>query len=127
MPSIEQSGVTLDRKTLDMVNGSMRMMGDRILIKPLAVKLSDTIIADWKGKAIRGEVVSVGPGEYRNIYNADRSQVRRSKAFTPTSVKPGDVVQLGGMENGGYTFPRILFNGTEHLVCSEKDVTGVET
>lgn len=127
MPPIEQSGVALDRKSLDMVSGSMRLLGDRILIKPMALKLSTTLIADWKGKTVRGQVIAVGPGEYANIYNSDRSKVRRSKAFTPTTVKVGDIVHLGGLEIDGYSFTRIMLNGTEHLICSEKDITGVET
>ena len=121
-----QSGVEITRKSLDIITGTVRPLGDRILIKPMRVKLSSTLIATWKGKPLRGKVIAVGPGEYPNRYNADRSHRKTSKVFIPTQVKVGDVVHLGGLENDGYTFPTFLLNGEDHLMISEKDVAGVE-
>jgi hypothetical protein len=40
-------------------------------------------------------------------------------------VKVGDVVELGGLDIGGYRFPRCMLNGEEVLIASEKDVTGI--
>jgi co-chaperonin GroES (HSP10) len=113
-----------DSRRVELVEGDLRMTGDRILVRPLDLKLSNVIIANWTGKTVRGEVVSVGPGEYPNRYNSDRSKVWKSKVFRPTEVRPGDIVELGGLDIGGYAFPRIMLNGEEHLIASEKDVCG---
>ena len=124
---ITKDGISLnDRDKVDMVWGKIRMMGDRILVKPINPMLSSVIVAAWHGKAVRGEVVAVGPGEYPNKYNSERSTVRRSKVFRPTEVRPGDLVELGGFDIRGYAFPRILFNGVEHVIASEKDVCGYQ-
>ena len=119
---IQKSGVELTRKSLDILSGNIRPLGDRIVVRPLPLKLSETIHAHWMGKAIRGEVIAVGPGEFPNRYNGDRSKVWKSKAFRKTEVKVGDIVELGGMELGGYQFPRYLLNGEEVIIASEKDV-----
>lgn len=84
------------------------------------------ILAAWNGRTVRGEVLAIGPGEYPNIYNADRSTVRKSKRFRPTEIEPGQIVHLGGLDIGGYAFPRVQMNGEEVIICSEKDVCGVE-
>jgi len=124
---IRHEGVDMrDAKRTDWVEGTLRMTGDRILVKPLDLKLSNVIIANWTGKTVRGEVVAVGPGEYPNRYNAERSKVWKSKVFRPTEVRVGDLVELGGLDIGGYAFPRIVLNGVEHLIASEKDVCGYE-
>lgn len=119
------SGVELTRKSLDFVNGTVRPLGDRILVKPLPLKLSTLIEAAWKGKTVRGTVVAVGPGEYPNKYNKDRSKVWKSRIFRKTEVKVGDEVELGGMEIGGYEFVKLIVNGVEMVLCSEKDVAAV--
>jgi co-chaperonin GroES (HSP10) len=124
--TLTQSGVRLERKSVDVVTGALKPRGDRIVVRPLPLKLSTVIEAAWSGKTVRGEVMAVGPGEYPNIYNADRSKVRRSAVFKPTEVKVGQVVHLGGMENGGYSFPEVLLNGETVLIASEKDVCGIE-
>ncbi len=122
MANVQKSGIEITRKSLDVINGTLRPMGDKIVVRPLPLKLSQTIHANWSGKAIRGEVLAVGKGENPWIYNKDRSKRWQSKAFRPTEVKVGDIVELGGMELGGYEFPRVLLNGEEVLICSEKDV-----
>ena len=53
-----------------------------------------------------------------------------SHTFIPTEVKVGDVVELGGIELGtgalrGYAFQSFLWGTKEHLICSERDVTGI--
>ena len=124
---IVASGVDMrDAKRVDWIEGSLRMLGDRILVKPLELQLSNVVIAFHRGKTVRGEVVAVGPGEYPNKYNAERSKVWKSKVFRPTEVRVGDSVELGGLDIGGYAFPRIVLNGVEHLIASEKDVCGYE-
>lgn len=123
---LENSGVEITRKSLDMVQGNLRLLGDRLLIKELPVPLGVTIHAMWRGKPVRGLVVASGPGEYPKRYNPDRSKTWPSKAFLATQVKVGDIVHLGGLEIGGYSFPHFLLNGEDHLIVSEKDVTGIE-
>jgi co-chaperonin GroES (HSP10) len=114
------SGVELTRKSLDFVEGSLRPLGDRIIVKPMPLKLSATLITDYQGKYARGMVVAVGPGEYPNVYNENRSKRRPLKAFRKTEVKVGDIVELGS-----YTFPEVMLNGERHLIASEKDVCGI--
>jgi co-chaperonin GroES (HSP10) len=125
--TLTQSGVRLDRKSVDVVTGTMRPMGDRIVVRPLPLLLSKVIEAAWSGKTVRGEVLAVGPGEYPNVYNRDRSKVHRSMTFRPTEVKVGQVVHLGGMENGGYSFPEVMLNGETVIIASEKDICGIES
>ena len=115
----------IKRKTLDFVQGTIRPLRDGLVIRPMDVKLSHLILAARQG-SFRGEVLAAGPGEYPNVYNADRSKVRRSKTFKPTEVKCGDIVELGGQEHEtGYDFPRITLNGEEVILATEKDVCGV--
>ena len=121
------SGVVQDRKSLDIIEGSLRPLRDGIVVKPIPVKLSIILNAERKG-SFRGEVLAVGPGEYPNIYSKDRSKVRRSKHFTPTEIKVGDIVELGGQEHAtGYAFPRLMLNGEEVILATEKDVAGVHS
>jgi len=122
---IESSGVDLRDGRVDYLNGQLVPLGDRIIVKPIKTELSLIIEAHARGRALRGLVVAVGPGEHPNKYNADRSQVRRSAHFRPTEVVVGDIVELGGNDIGGYAFPRVMLNGEEHLIACEKDVAGI--
>lgn len=117
----EQSGVDMRHDPVDYVTGKLRLLGDRIAVKPAPVKFSSVIVAEREGN-FRGTVVAVGPGEFPNIYNKDRSKVRKSVVFRKTEVKVGDFVELGGLDIGGYAFKRINLNGEEVIICSEKDV-----
>ncbi|SRR6266436_1213720 len=122
---MQQSGIELHPRSLDMVTGTLRPLGDRLLIKPLDLKLSTMIEATWHGKTLRGQVLAAGPGEYPNCYNTTRTKSWSSKAFRKTEVKVGDIVELGGMDFGGYTFPELYVNGERCLLVSEKDICGV--
>lgn len=116
----------------EIVNGSLRMLGDRILLKPLDWDASKTIIAIRHGRPVRGEVKAVGPGCYPNRYRTgskDGKDWRKSyatKHFRPTDVKVGDIVELGGLnvfDGKGYIPLLEVMIGTEpHIICSEKDV-----
>ena len=85
----------------------LRPLRDQIVVRVEALKLSDTILADWGGKPVQGTVVAVGPGHYPKIHHRghrdgkDFHEVTESKHFRPTELKPGDKVQFGGMEIGG--------------------------
>lgn len=127
-------GARVERRTTDFIlpTEQLRPLRDQIVVKVLPLKLSDTIIANWQRGAVRGEVIAVGPGRYPNRYStgtADGKSYRRvteSRQFVKTQVKPGDVVHLGGMENGSYIFPKIMIGNEEHVICQEADVCGIE-
>jgi hypothetical protein len=115
---------------MEIINGTLRMMGDRILLKPLEWDASKTIIAIRHGRAVRGEVIAVGPGhhpiKYKPNAQGKRGLMDYAKRFRRTEVQPGDIVELGGLnqfDGQGYQFPEVILNGVKHLVCSERDVT----
>lgn len=119
----------------EIVNGTLRLLSDRILLKPL----------DWQGeevhgqgarlhvvrsgRTLRGVVVAVGPGHNPLKYKANamgkRAKMDYSRHFRPTEVKVGDTVELGGLntfDGAGYCFTEVLYNGEKHIICSERDV-----
>lgn len=113
----------------EIINGTLRMLSDRILIKPLDWDASKTIIAIRHGRPVRGEVIAVGPGhhpiKYRRNEKGPKGLMDYSKHFRPTEVKPGDIVELGGLnqfDGKGYQFTEVIYNGELHLICQERDV-----
>ncbi len=119
----------------EIVNGTLRLMGDRILVKPLDWQGDEVhgdgarLIVVRNGRTLRGEVIAVGPGhnplKYKPNAMGKRAKMDYSKHFRPTEVKAGDIVELGGLnvfDGQGYQFTEILFNGQKHLICSERDV-----
>lgn len=121
-------GVVLDRVRTDMLGPgeTLRPLRDHIVVKPLAWRPSAIVdIAGDTRKPLRGTVVAVGPGCYPKRYNSNRSKCWDSAVFRPTQVRVGDVVELGGLELGGYRFPQILIGTEMHVICREEDVTGV--
>jgi co-chaperonin GroES (HSP10) len=119
----------------EIVNGTLRLMSDRILLKPLnwegeAVHGNGArLVVVREGRPLRGVVVAVGRGHHPIKYKPNamgkKAQMDYSKHFRPTEVKPGDVVELGGLnifDGKGYQFVEILYNGEKHLICSERDV-----
>lgn len=116
----------------EVINGSLRMLGDRILLKPLDWEASQIITAIRQGRPVRGEVVAVGPGIHpvskRTKLQDGRQRIDFSKRFQRTEVKPGDVIELGGLnifDGKGYDFPEVIVDGIKHLIISERDVCGV--
>jgi co-chaperonin GroES (HSP10) len=128
MPGIRQHD-----KTLNFASGQIRPLREKLIVKPLPPSLSQTIAADWNGEAVRGKVIATGPGTHPRIHEKGTKdgkpyrRVRELKAFRPCDVKVGDIVQLGGMEIGGYLWPHIMVNGEDCILCSEQDVCGIET
>ena len=127
-----KSGVRLADKSLNFVSGEVRPLREKLVVRPLPPALSQTIAANWNGEAVRGRVVAAGPGTYPNIHEKGIKdgkpwrRVRQLSAFRPNDVTVGDVVQLGGMEIGGYLWPHILIDGIDHILVSEQDVAGIE-
>jgi co-chaperonin GroES (HSP10) len=124
---LQSSGKRLERKADFIPQGAtIRPLRDHILVKPLEWKPSKILaIAGSERKTLRGTVVAVGPGTYHWQYNQDRSKRWQSKHFRRTEVKVGDVVELGGLENGGYSFPEVLVGTELHIIASERDVCGI--
>ena len=128
------SGARVERKTYDTLAAgeTLRPLRDRILGKVLPLKLSDTIIADWKGSAVRCEVVACGPGRYPTKYRTGRKDGRDfrikslSNRFRPTEVRIGQIVHLGAMERGGGIWPTVYIGNEEHVLFQEDDICGIE-
>lgn len=121
------SGTTM-QSSPEVVVGRLRMLRDKLLIRPLDFEPSKIVATVRHGRPVRGVVVEVGPGTYPNRYSKDRSKTWKSKVFVPTQVKPGDVVELGGLniyDGSGYLFPEVIVGGIKHLIIQEADVVGV--
>src|SRR5690349_16089480 len=83
-----------------------RPLRDQIIVKPLPWQPSTIIeVAGNKRKPLRGVVVAVGPGQRQKKYwrnaQGQRCKVGETGVVIPISVKPGDVVELGGLERDG--------------------------
>lgn len=106
-------------------SATIRPLRDRILVRPLEWEPSKILEVIRHGRPLRGEIIAVGPGTYPKRYSKDRSKTWDSKMFVKTEVKPGDIVELGGLnifDGQGYSFPEIV-HGTERLlICQEADV-----
>lgn len=128
------SGVRLSDKTVNFVPSGrqIRPLRDQLIVRPLPLALGERVQADWQGEPVRGVVIAAGPGVFPNIHSRFRKdgkevrQVRESKQFRPTEVKPGDVVQLGGLEIQGYLWPRVWADGDWCVICREADVCLIE-
>lgn len=104
-----------------------RPLRDQIIVKPLGWQPSKVIlIAGDKRKPLRGEVVFVGPGQRKKKYwkdrNGQRCKVGETGVVIPCEVKPGDIVELGGLEINGYNFPQLVIGTEPHVLCQEQDV-----
>jgi hypothetical protein len=135
-PQYEQSragrGLNLTNDTLTIVPADvkLRCLRDQMIVQPMDVIHSRYLIVQSKGKPMRGVVKVVGPGTYPKKYDhpdkQKRSKMWDSYRFQPTEVKVGDVVHLGGLENGGYSFETFIWGDRLHLHCREPDVCFVE-
>lgn len=112
--------------------GTLRPYGDHIVVEVIDFEWSDVLIGTYRGKPVRGTVVAAGPGRYPNRHERGERDgksyhtVRESTQFRRTEVKPGDIVELGGLELNGYDAGvRVLMNGKLHVVCSEQWVAAV--
>ena len=110
-------------------DAQIRPLRDQIIVEPLAVELSKILIVKEDIKPLRGIVRAAGPGHYPWLYDHPekhkRTKMWESKVFMKTSVKVGDVVELGGYERRGYAFPTIYWGDKTMLICREADVSGI--
>lgn len=135
-PKYEQSragrGLNLTNDTLTIVPADvkLRCLRDQMIVQPLDLVHSRYLIVQSHGKPMRGVVKVIGPGTYPNKYDHPDKQKRTkmwsSMQYRPTEVKVGDVVHLGGLENGGYSFETFIWGDRLHLHCTEKDVCFIE-
>lgn len=121
-----------DRAEILPATAQLRMIGDRILLRPLDVQWSDHIIVARKGRPVRGEVMAVGPGRHPLKYKPSTKPGHKlavlTGRFQPTEVKVGDIVELGGLnvfDGEGYSFPEVIIGGERMLIITERDVAGV--
>lgn len=113
----------------EIINGTLRLIGDRLLVKPLKWEPSKVLEVVRYGRPLRGEVIAVGPGANQKKYKpgpgGPKSFMDYSKRFRPTDIKVGEIVELGGLnifDGQGYQFPEVIYNGEKHLICNENDI-----
>lgn len=128
-PSTRSARISHDSNTFIPADANLRPLRDQVIIEPLNVVLSQIIITHEDTKPLRGIVKAVGPGHYPKVYDHSdkhrRTQMWDSDVFQPTTVKVGDVVELGGYGHQGYTFQTLRWGDMEHLICREADISGV--
>lgn len=131
MSAVRSTGVRVGNECFDSLPASakLRPLRDQIIVEPIAWPFSEIIEVVYTGRPLRGRVLAVGPGHYRKLYDGRKGQRTKSwdsHYFTPCDVKVGDVVQLGGLDLGGYLFQTVRWGSKEVVVCSERDVTVIE-
>lgn len=126
------AALKLDRAEIFPEGTKLRMMGDRILLRPLDVKWSERIVVAREGRPVRGEVLAVGPGRHPIKYKPSSKPGHRmatlANNFQPTEIKVGDIVELGGLnvfDGRGYEFPEVIVGAERLLIVTERDVAGV--
>jgi hypothetical protein len=127
-----QSGTRIGNESFDSVSAKakIRPLRDQIILEPLPWPFSDTIEVVYAGRPLRGKVKAIGRGIYPTRYNGPKGKRTKSwssMSFRPCDVKVGDIVQIGGLGIDGYLFQTFRWGNVTHVVCSERDVTGIET
>lgn len=105
----------------------LRPLRDQIIVKPLDWRPSAILaIAGNQRRTLRGVVVAIGPGrrvlKYWKNSRGERCKMGETGQVIPTEVKPGDVVELGGLEIDGYKFKTVDIDNVQHVLCQEADV-----
>lgn len=129
------TGVTFNAASVILPAGTkLRLLRDRILVRPLDWTPSRIITVIRRGRPLRGIVENVGPGRYYRRYKPHPTDPRKrqfvdGKTFIPTEVKPGDIVELGGLnayDGQGYNFPQVTIGTETFLIAQEQDVCFVD-
>ena len=128
-PGGRSARITHESSTAIPAEAKLRPLRDQIIVEPLPVVLSKTIVTVEKIKPLRGIVKATGPGCYPKQYDHPdkhkRTKMWDSEVFRPTQVKVGDVVELGGYEYRGYAFQTFMWGDKLHLICREEDISCV--
>jgi|SRR5579872_1025860 len=108
---------------------TIRMLRDYMIVEPLDTVFSAIIEVIYEYKPMKGLVKAIGPGHYPKEYDhqdkSKRTEMWDSEDFQPTEVKVGDIVELGGLQFGGYSFQTFYWGNKLHIICREADVAGV--
>lgn len=88
-----------------------RPLRDRILVKPIERRASETLHVLHNELPTEGEVVAVGPGK------------RVNGRIIPLDAKVGDRIKFG--EGAYLKFPEFRDGKTLYLVLQEADIAGV--
>jgi co-chaperonin GroES (HSP10) len=129
MTNIQADGARIQNELNAYVpeNFDIRPTEDRVVIEILPWRPSKIIEVASKRK-VRGKILAVGPGSYPWKYDGPkgkRTKRWRSKVFVPTSVKPGEEVELGGLEIEEYLHQTFMWGTKRVLLCQESDIAGV--
>jgi len=110
-------------------NEQIRCRRDYMIVEPMGAHLSDVLEVVEHKRNLRGIVKAVGPGHYPKRYDHPdkhrRTKMWDSKVFQPTEVRVGDVIELGMVNNQGYSFQSFLWGDKVHIIVREADVSGV--
>lgn len=111
-------------------SAQIRCLRDWMVVEPLPIEHSKILEIVEDTRPVRGIVKAVGPGVYPIKYDHPdkhkRTKMSYSHVFRPTSVKVGDLVELGSPQDGrGYAFQTFRWGDVTHLLCREEDVSGV--
>jgi len=124
------TGVRIGNETLAQIPATenVRPLRDQIVLEPLDWEPSKIIAVAYQGKPLRGRVLAVGPGRHHLKYNGPkgkRTKCWEAKHFQRTEVKVGDIVELGGLEIGGYLHHRFRWGDKDCVMVREGDVAGI--
>jgi hypothetical protein len=108
----------------------LRPLRDQIILHPLSWRPSAVIeVAGDKRRTLRGVVAWVGPGERVKKYWRDsrgqKCKMGETGRVIPTEVRPGDVVEIGGLELDGYRFQTTYLDGQQYVIIQQQDVAFV--
>ena len=128
-PDGRSASLNTEGKNLLEAHETIRPLRDMIVGEPLPADLSDTLAVVERKRNLRAKVKAVGPGCYPKRYDHPdkhrRTKMWDSKVFLPTTVKPGDIVELGMVDGNGYHFESFLWGGVKHIWFREADVSGI--
>jgi co-chaperonin GroES (HSP10) len=130
MDKPEERGVRVDNDANAFVpeNCDIRPLRDHVLIEPLPWEPSKIIAVVADIKPVRGRVLAVGPGRYQLKYDGPKGKRTKSwlgNHFQRTSVKVGDIVEMGGLELKGYMFPSFTWGNKKVVMIREGDIAAV--
>lgn len=124
------AALSMEALTLVPEEATIRPLRDQLIVEPLPLERGLIEVVE-RTQPLRGLVLAAGPGHYPKRYDHPdkhrRSKMWDSRQFQTMAVKVGDIVELGGYNHGGYSFPQILWGGKTCLICREADVVGVVT